>query len=493
MELYDLTAHELHVRLTKKEVSAEEITRAVLDRVDAVEGLVRSYVTQTREQAIRQAKRTDERIRAGESIAPLSGIPAGIKDVISTAGVETTAASKILAGYVPPTNATVIDRLETSGLVMLGKTNCDEFAMGLTTENSVFGATHNPWDLTRVPGGSSGGSAAAVAAGEAVYSLGTDTGGSIRVPAAYCGLVGLKPTYGRVSRSGLIALADSLDHVGPITKDVRDCAMVLGAIAGYDDLDATTSDEAVPDYGQALVSDVRGMKIGVPQEYFGEGLEPAVRQAVMDSINRLAELGAEVIEVSLPHVPYGPNAYTVIQAAEAYSNLGRYDGLRHGYRAPGAKDVLAMYRQTRGGGFGEEAKRRVLFGVHILSHGNFQRYYQKAMQIRTLIIRDFERTFEQVDLLAAPAVPTTALPLGVKPNNPSQVHLARICTVPANLAGLPALSMPCGYAEGLPIGLQLIGKPLGEAKLLQAAYTLEQSSGYHLRRPPLAGRRASDV
>jgi aspartyl-tRNA(Asn)/glutamyl-tRNA(Gln) amidotransferase subunit A len=485
MELFEMTAHELHDLLVRKEVSAKEITQAVLGRVAAVEDKVKSYITLTPEAALAQAGDIDKQIAAGETIAPLAGIPAAVKDVFCTEGVETTCAAKILQGFIPPYNATVMDRLQQNGMVMIGKTNCDEFAMGSSTENSAFFKTHNPWDLSRVPGGSSGGSAAAVPAGEAIYSLGSDTGGSIRQPAAFCGTVGMKPTYGRVSRYGLIALASSLDQAGPFTKDVTDCALVMNAIAGSDPQDATAATVPVPDYRESLKIDVKGLKIGVPKEYFGAGIAPDVRQAITDSIELLTSLGATAEEVSLPHSKYALATYYIIQSAEASSNLARYDGVRHGYRTPEAEDVLTLYSKTRSEGFGKEPKRRIMLGTLALSAEYYDACYLKAMKVRTLIRQDFERAFADYDVLITPVAPTVAFGIGEKMDDPLQMYMSDICTIPINLAGIPGLSIPCGFSNGLPIGLQILGKPFSEPTLLRTAYTLEQNSDYHKVRPQL--------
>jgi len=485
MELFDLTAHELHDLLVRKEVSATEITKSVLDRVGAVEDKVKSYLTLTPEAALERAGMVDRRIAAGETIEPLAGIPAAIKDVLCTEGVETTCASKILKGFYPPYNATVVERLRANGMVMIGKTNCDEFAMGSSTENSGFFNTHNPWDLSKVPGGSSGGSAASVPAGEAIYSLGSDTGGSVRQPAAFCGVVGMKPTYGRVSRYGLIALASSLDQVGSFTKDVTDCALVMNAIAGHDHYDTTAATVPVPDYRESLKNDVKGLKIGIPSEYFGDGIAPDVRQAIMASIELLTSLGAVAEEVSLPHSKYALATYYLVQPSEASSNLARYDGVRYGYRTPDTDDILTMYKKTRNEGFGKEVKRRIMLGTYALSSGYYDAYYLKALKVRTLIRQDFERAFADYDVLITPVTPTVPFGFDEKTDNPLQMYMSDICTIPINLSGIPGLSVPCGFSGGLPIGLQILGKPFSEPTMLQVAYTLEQNTDYHKVRPQL--------
>jgi aspartyl-tRNA(Asn)/glutamyl-tRNA(Gln) amidotransferase subunit A len=432
-----------------------------------------------------KAKEVDEKIHKQEPISPLAGIPAAIKDVLSTDGVETTCGSKILAGYVPPYSATVVDRLKANDMVMIGKANCDEFAMGSSTENSGYYPTCNPWNLRTVPGGSSGGSAASVAAGQAIYSLGTDTGGSVRQPASFCGVVGMKPTYGRVSRYGLIALASSLDQIGPFTKDVTDCALVMNAICGHDPLDSTSARVDTPDYTKSLVNDVKGLRIGVPKEYFAEGMEPEVRDAIEKSIRQMESLGAHVEEMSLPHSSYALATYYLIQPSECSSNLAKYDGARFGYRTPGAEDILTMYRKTRSEGFGKEVKRRIMLGTYALSSGYYDAYYLKAQKVRTLIRQDFEKAFAEYDVLLAPTSPTVAFEFGAKTDNPLQMYLSDICTIPINLAGIPGLSIPCGFSNGLPIGLQILGKPFSEDIMLRVAYTFEQNNEYHLARAAL--------
>ncbi|MDT8900229.1 Asp-tRNA(Asn)/Glu-tRNA(Gln) amidotransferase subunit GatA [Anaeroselena agilis] len=484
MELHKLTAHELHAQLTAKEVSAAEIAAAVFDRIDAVEGKVRAYITQTRDLAMAQAKATDDKIARGEAIAPLAGIPGALKDNMCVKGVKTTCASQILANFVPPYDSAVAERLAAANAVVTGKTNLDEFAMGSSCENSSFFPTRNPWDTAAVPGGSSGGSAAAVAAAEAVWALGSDTGGSIRQPAAYCGVVGLKPTYGRVSRYGLVAYASSLDQIGPIARDVTDCALVLGAIAGHDGRDSTSIDAPVPDYAKALVPDARGLKIGLPKEYFVAGMDPAVEKAVYAAIDQLKALGAEYKEVSMPHTEYALAAYYLIATAEASSNLARFDGVGFGHRGEG-NDIIAMYKRSRTEGFGEEVRRRIMLGTYALSSGYYDAYYLKALKVRTLIKQDFDKAFGEVDVLVAPIAPTTAFKVGEKVDDPLAMYLQDVCTVPINLAGLPAISLPCGFVGGLPIGLQIIGRPLGEETILRAAYAFEQANDYHRRLAPL--------
>ncbi|SDE86265.1 Asp-tRNA(Asn)/Glu-tRNA(Gln) amidotransferase subunit GatA [Sporomusa acidovorans] len=483
MELFKQTIHALHERLSKKEISAVELAKAVFARTDAVEPKIRSYITETREQAMAQAAAVDAKIARGEAVAPLAGIPGALKDNICTKGIKTTCASKILANFVPPYDATVVDKLAAQAAVLTGKANCDEFAMGGSTENSGFFVTHNPWDTDRVPGGSSGGSASAVAAGQAIWALGSDTGGSIRQPAAYCGNVGLKPTYGRVSRYGLVAYASSLDQIGPITRDVTDSALVLNAIAGHDGKDSTSINAAVPDYTKALVKDVKGLKIGLPQEYFGTGIQPEVAAAIKKAVAQLTAMGAEVREVSLPHTEYALPAYYLIAPAEASSNLARYDGVGFGHRAPGS-DIVEMYKKSRSEGFGPEVKRRVMLGTYALSSGYYDAYYLKALQVRTLVKQDFDKAFAAVDVLITPTAPTTAFKIG-ELSDPLAMYLQDVCTIPINLAGLPGISLPCGFADGMPIGMQIIGKPLAEATIIQAAYAFEQANDYHTRFAPL--------
>ncbi|MBO8137190.1 MAG: Asp-tRNA(Asn)/Glu-tRNA(Gln) amidotransferase subunit GatA [Desulfotomaculum sp.] len=485
MSLNQMTAHELHELMMKKEVSAEEITKAVYDRIDKVEDKVKSYITLTREQALETARKVDEKIAAGDKVPPLAGIPIAIKDNICTSGVKTTCASKILYNFVPPYNATVMEKLNSQQAVMVGKTNMDEFAMGSSTENSGFHVTRNPWDTERVPGGSSGGSAAAVAADECIAALGSDTGGSIRQPAALCGVVGMKPTYGAVSRYGLVAFASSLDQIGPFTKDVTDCALVLNAICGHDPMDSTSVKYSVPDYTQYLQNDVRGLKIGVPKEFMAEGLNPEVRKVVEEAIATLSNLGAVVEETSLPHTEYALPVYYIIAPAEASSNLARYDGVRYGYRSVEADDVVEMFMRSRSEGFGEEVKRRIMLGTYALSAGYYDAYYNKALKVRTLIKQDFDKAFEKYDLLLSPTAPGPAFKIGENIDDPVQMYLQDIFTLSVNLAGIPGISIPCGFVNGLPVGLQFMAKPFGEGTLLRAAYTFEQNTEFNRQRPAL--------
>ncbi len=484
MELHELTFHKAQALMDKGEVSSVELTQATIDRILDVDNEVKAYLTLTPELALEQAQEADARRARGKS-GPLLGVPLAIKDVICVEGVATTCGSHILENFVPPYSATVIERLRERGAVLLGKTNTDEFAMGSSTENSGFFTTHNPWDVTRVPGGSSGGSAAAVAADECLGALGSDTGGSVRQPAALCGVVGLKPTYGRVSRYGLVAFASSLDQIGPLTKDVTDAAVLLGAISGYDRRDSTSMHVPVPDYTRSLVPDVRGMRVGVPREYFIEGIQPEVEAAVRAAIDQLAALGAQVAQVSLPHTEYALPVYYLIAPAEASANLARYDGVKYGLAYPDAAGWDDGYRKTRQHGFGAEVKRRIMLGTYALSAGYYDAYYLKAQQVRTLIKQDFEAAFESCDVIAAPTTPSVAFCIGEKIDDPLQMYLSDVFTLSLNLAGMCGLSMPCGFANGLPIGLQLIGPTFGEEKVLRVAYAYEQATDWHVRKPPL--------
>jgi len=498
--LHELAAHELSHLLQTRQACAREVLADVWRRIEETEPELHSYVLLTREAAETQAAAVDERRARGEDLPPLAGVPLALKDIFCTRGIETTCCSRILEGFVPPYDAEVVSRCAEQGLVLVGKTNMDEFAMGSSTENSARGVTRNPWDLERVPGGSSGGSAAAVAASQATVALGTDTGGSIRQPACFCGIVGLKPTYGRISRYGVIAFASSLDQVGVLAKEVRDCALMLNVLAGPDPRDATCIAAAPPDYAQALAPDARGLRIGLVREfmeYQGVGVAGEVGEAVRAALARLGELGAEVEEVSLPHLDYSLPVYYIIAPAEASSNLARYDGVQYGHRAErGDGDILEMYSRTRDEGFGPEVKRRIMLGTYALSAGYYDAYYLKASQVRALIRRDFDRAFARFDVLAGPTSPTAAFRLGEKTDDLVAMYLSDVCTIPVNLAGLPGMSLPCGFtAEGLPVGLQLVGRPLGEETLLRAAYAFEQSTDFHLRRAePIAvreGRRCA--
>jgi len=476
---------ELHDQLVNKERSAVELTQAALDRIQALEPKLHSFLSVTGDRAIEQAKQVDAKIAAGAEIGLLAGIPIGIKDNLCTKGIRTTCGSKILENFVPPYESTVTQKLNEAGAIMVGKTNMDEFAMGSSTESSAYQITANPWDLERVPGGSSGGSAAAVAAEECVVSLGSDTGGSIRQPASFCGVVGMKPTYGRVSRFGLVAYASSLDQIGPFGRSVEDAAILLKEIAGYDPKDSTSLDVPVPDYAANLRTD-RKFRVGIIKETFGEGLDPVVSNAVNQAVEQMKALGAEVKEISCPQFRYGLPTYYIIAPSEASANLARYDGVKYGYRTDHPDNLMTMYTQTRAQGFGAEVKRRIMIGTYALSAGYYDAYYLKAQKVRTLIKQDFERAFEQVDVLVCPTSPTTAVKAGEKTEDPISMYLLDLMTIPVNLAGLPALSLPCGFdGQGLPIGLQMIGNVLQEETLLQAAYAYEQATEWHLRSPQL--------
>ncbi len=491
-----LTIHEAGRKLAQREISSLELTRAQLERIDRLEERIKSFITLTPELALRQAEQADQRIAAGEA-GPLTGIPMQMKDLISTQGVTTTCASRMLEDYVPVYNATVAERLLSQGAVLLGKGNMDEYAMGSSCENSAFFPTRNPWDLKRVPGGSSGGGAAAVSAGEAVYALGSDTGGSVRQPASLCGVVGLKPTYGMVSRYGLVAYASSLDQIGPITQDVTDCALVLNAIVGHDPKDSTSLRLPAADYAAGLgeyttpsplaEGGPQGgpVRLGVPEEYFVDGMQDGVRESVQAAIETLESLGASVEPVSLPTTRYALACYYIIAPSECSANLARYDGVKYGFSYQDTQNMWEAMERTRAGGFGPEVKRRVILGAYALSAGYYDAYYLKAQQARTLIRRDFDRVFDQVDALVTPTSPVVAFRLGEKINDPVEMYLIDVCTVPANIAGLPGISVPCGFSQGLPVGMQLIGPHLSEQRLLNIAYAYEQATSWHTERPEL--------
>ena len=484
MELHRLGISDIRTLLDRREISVREVIDSVFGRIDAVEDRVKAFLTLIRERAYETAPEIQKKIDSG-SQSSLLGIPLAIKDNICTKAVRTTCASKILLNFIPPFESTVTSRLSEKGYVLVGKTNLDEFAMGSSTENSGFFPTRNPWDPGRIPGGSSGGSAAAVAADECLAALGSDTGGSIRQPASHCGVVGLKPTYGRVSRYGLVAFASSLDQIGPVTKNVRDAALLLNVIAGHDPLDSTCAPVNVPDFEGALGYGIRGMKIGIPREYFIEGMDRSVEKSVRDAIAHLESIGAVPVEVTLPHTEYAIAAYYILATSEASSNLARYDGVKYGFREP-HRDLFDMYLHTRAKGFGAEVKRRIVLGTYALSSGYYEAYYKKAQQVRTLIKGDFEEAFRQVDLIVAPTSPTAAFRLGEKTEDPLQMYLSDIFTISVNLAGVPAISVPCGFTpEGLPVGLQLIGRHFEEETVLKAAYAYEQSTGWHRRKPNL--------
>ena len=484
MELYALTAHELSEKLIRREVSAREVTKSVLGRIALVEGRIHAYVTVTESVALAQADAVDAARSAGETVSPLAGIPIALKDNLCTTGIETTCSSQILRGFIPPYSATVVEKLESVGSVFVGKANLDEFAMGSSTENSAFGASHNPWDTASVPGGSSGGSTAAVAAGEAIWAIGSDTGGSIRQPAAFCGVVGLKPTYGRISRYGLIAFASSLDQIGPITKDVRDAALLMNVISGHDARDSTSIVRDVPDYTAALTGGVKGLKLGVPKEYFAQGVSPEVSASVRTAIDTLVSQGAIAEEISLPHSEYALPTYYILAPAEASSNLARYDGVRFGHRTARATNHVDLFEKSREEGFGPEVKQRIMIGTYALSAGYYDAFYLKAQKVRTLIKRDFDRAFEKYDAIIAPTAPSVAFKLG-EVSDPLAMKLNDVLTIPANMAGIPAISLPCGFSNGLPIGLQLMAPNFGEETLFQIAYAYEQATEWHFGRAQL--------
>ncbi len=486
MELYTLSARELADKIQAREVSAREVTDAFLACIERVDSDVRAFVTVTAQQARAAADAVDARLAAKEEVSSLAGVPIALKDNLCTTGVETTCSSKILRGFVPPYNATVVEKLSAAGAVSLGKATMDEFAMGSSTENSGLFTTRNPWDLTKVPGGSSGGSAAAVAAGEAPFALGSDTGGSIRQPAAFCGLVGVKPTYGRVSRYGLVAFASSLDQIGPLARTVEDAALLLSVIAGHDPGDSTSVPRSVPDYRAALTGDIKGLRVGIPKEYFAEGIATDVREAVTRAISVLEGLGASVGETSLPYTEYALPAYYIVAPAEASSNLARYDGVRYGHRTRNAQGHIDLFEKTRDEGFGDEVKQRIMIGTYALSAGYYDAFYLKAQQVRTLIKQDFDRCWENFDALITPTAPSAAFGIGEKTDDPLAMKLSDICTIPANMAGIPALSQCCGFTEsGLPIGVQLMGPPFSEETLLRLAHAYEQATDWHTRRPSL--------
>ena len=486
MNLYELTIHEAHDLLKQKKISSAELTRSVLGRIHDADSRVGAYITLAGETAMAQAEAADHAIGEGR-IGPLTGIPLAIKDLICTRGLRTTCASKILENFIPPYDAGVIEKLAAEGAVILGKVNMDEFAMGSSTENSAIGVTRNPWDLTRIPGGSSGGSAAAVAADMCLGSLGSDTGGSIRQPASHCGVVGLKPTYGRVSRFGLVAFASSLDQIGPLAKDVTDCAALLSAISGHDRRDSTSVPRSVPDYAAALRADIKGLRIGLPREYYAaEGLSPEVDAAIKSAVRQLEGMGARCVEISLPHTPHAVAVYYLIAPSEASSNLARYDGVKYGFRDPDKDDLMEMYRSTRSRGFGPEVQRRIILGTYALSAGYYDAYYGKASQVRTLIVEDFRKAFEVCDVILSPVAPTPAFRIGENVDDPLTMYLSDIFTLSANLAGIPGMSVPCGFSsEGLPIGLQIMGNHFDEETLLRVGYAFEQATDFHLRKPAL--------
>ena len=485
MELYELTVHELLDKLSKKEITLEDITKSYINRIKEKEDEVEAFVTVLSEEAENKSKEIDKKKQNGEITNNLAGIPIGIKDNICTKGIKTTCSSKMLEDFVSPYDATVMDKINSENLITIGKLNMDEFAMGGSTENSYFKKTKNPWDLSKVPGGSSGGSAAAVASQMVPWALGSDTGGSIRQPASFCGVVGLKPTYGLVSRYGLVAFASSLDQIGPITKDVRDSAILLNIIAGHDDKDSTSVNLPKKDYERALTGDIKGLKIGVPKEFFGEGINKEVKESLKQAIETYKKLGAEIEEFSLDIAEYALATYYIIACAEASSNLGRFDGIRYTYRAKDFKDLKDLYKKTRSEGFGAEVKRRIILGTYVLSSGYYDAYYKKAQQVRTLVMNEFNKGFEKYDVILTPTAPTVAFGIGEKLNNPLEMYLADICTVSVNIAGLPGISIPCGVDNaGMPIGMQLIGNKFQEETILNAAYSFEQEYKFREKYKP---------
>ncbi|MBP1967741.1 Asp-tRNA(Asn)/Glu-tRNA(Gln) amidotransferase subunit GatA [Paenibacillus aceris] len=485
MSLFDLNLQQIHAKLQGKEITVADLVDQSYTRIGQVESKVRAFLTLDEENARQAAAKLDEQLASGSTRGDLFGLPIGIKDNMVTEGLRTTCASKFLSNYNPIYDATVVSKLKDAQTVTIGKLNMDEFAMGGSNENSAFHPTHNPWNTDYVPGGSSGGSAAAVAAGEVYFSLGSDTGGSIRQPAAYCGIVGLKPTYGLVSRYGLVAFASSLDQIGPLTKNVEDSAYLLQAIAGYDAKDSTSAKVDIPDYLSALTGDVKGLRIGVPKEYMGKGIDPAVKEKVLEALKVLEGLGAVWEEVSLPHSEYAVATYYLLASSEASSNLARFDGIRYGVRSDNANNLLDLYHLSRSEGFGPEVKRRIMLGTYALSSGYYDAYYLKAQQVRTLIKQDFDQVFEKFDIIIGPTAPTPAFKIGEQSNDPLTMYLNDIMTIPVSLAGIPAISVPCGFVNELPVGLQVIGKALDEATLLRVAHAFEQHTDHHKQRPQL--------
>ena len=484
MDLTELTVHELQEKLKNKEINVSDITKAYISRIDEKEKDVQAFVTVLKEEALKKSEEVQAQFDNRENNA-LAGIPIGIKDNINTKGIRTTCSSKMLENFISPYNATVMEKINEENMITLGKLNMDEFAMGASTEYSYFKKTKNPWNLNRVPGGSSGGSAAAVAANMVPFALGSDTGGSIRQPAAFCGVVGLKPTYGLVSRYGLVAFASSLDQIGPITKDVKDCAILLNVIAGHDEKDTTSANIEKKDYTKALKNDVKGLKIGVPKEFLGEGINAEVKSRILEAIEEYKKLGAIVEECSLDIAKYALASYYIIACAEASSNLGRFDGIRYGYRSKNFNNIKELYKNSRSEGFGEEVKRRIILGTYVLSSGYYDAYYKKAQQVRTLVKQEFEKCFNKYDVILTPTSPTVAFEFGSKSNNPLEMYMADICTVSVNIAGVPAISIPCGVdSNGMPVGLQLIGNNFAEETILNAAYTFEQQFKFREKYKP---------
>jgi len=494
LTLNQLTAHEVINLIRKKKITAYEAMQDIFNQIDKVDNLIRAFLVLNKEEALKQAKEIDIKIKNGKELPPLAGVAVAVKDIIATRGMQTTCGSKILKGFVPPYNATVINKLREAGAIIIGKTNMDEFAMGSSTENSAFFPTHNPWDLERVPGGSSGGSTAAVAADETFVALGTDTGGSVRQPASLCGMVGLKPTYGRVSRYGLVAYASSLDQIGPITKDVTDCALIMKTISGHDNMDSTSANLEVPDYLKYCQAGIKDLKIGVPKEYFIEGIDPEVKDALDKALKIFEKLGAKIEEASLPHTEYSLPTYYLIATAEASSNLARYDGVQYGYRVEDYEDLSSMYQRTRSEGFGSEVKRRIMLGTYALSSGYYDAYYLKAQKVRTLIKEDFDKAFSKYDILITPTSPTPAFKLKEKVSDPLTMYLSDIYTIPINLAGIPAISLNCGYSKSnLPIGLQIIGKHFSEETILRAAFNFEQNNDIEKKKPSIKPAKHEEV
>ena len=485
MSILNESIKTLHEKLVNQEITSTDLVKATFDRIHQVDDQVQAFLTLNEEEAYRQAAKWDVKYQAGEKLGVLAGLPIGIKDNIVTKGLRTTCASKILYNFDPIYDATVMNKLHEAGTITVGKINMDEFAMGSSNENSAFKAVHNPWNLAHVPGGSSGGSAASVAAREVLFSLGSDTGGSIRQPASYCGVVGLKPTYGRISRFGLVAFASSLDQIGPITKTVEDNAYLLEALAGVDPMDCTSANLPVPKYSEALTENVKGLRIAVPKEYLGEGVSETVRQSVLEALKVYEEMGATWEEVSLPHSKYALSAYYLLSSSEASTNLSRFDGVRYGYRSEKSDNLMDMYKNTREEGFGDEVKRRIMLGTFALSSGYYDAYYKKAQKVRTLIKQDFEKVFESFDVIIGPTAPTPAFKLGENTGDPMTMYANDILTIPVSLAGVPAISVPCGFAEGLPLGLQIIGKHFDEPMVYKAAYAFEKATSFHNQQPTL--------
>ncbi|MCD5412731.1 MAG: Asp-tRNA(Asn)/Glu-tRNA(Gln) amidotransferase subunit GatA [Dehalococcoidia bacterium] len=484
LNLNHLTIHEASHLLRSRQISSVELARTALDCAWRLEDKLHALVTLTEELALNQARKADFRLRDGNT-TPLTGIPVVIKDNICTRGILTTCSSRMLQNFIPPYDATVMERLNSHGMVLIGKGNMDEFAMGSSNEHSAFGPTRNPWDLERVPGGSSGGPAASVAAGEALYALGSDTGGSIRQPAGFCSVVGLKPTYGRVSRYGLVAFASSLDQIGPLARDVTDAALIMNAIACHDPRDSTSVRRPTPDYTQSLIPEIRGLRLGVPREYFVEGMEEGVKQVIQAAICRLEEIGAAVEEVSLPSTKYGLSAYYIIAPSEASANLARYDGVKYGFSVQDAENMWDALEKTRQYGFGMEVKRRIMLGTYALSAGYYDAYYLKAQKVRTLIRREFNQAFERFDALITPTSPTVPFKIGEKMEDPMQMYLSDVCTLPVNIAGIPGISIPAGFVNGLPVGMQILAKPFAEEMLLRIAFAFERATPWHKRKPPI--------